>query len=378
MSLPDFAFIETEDQWATCIERLHAAQTVAVDFEANSLYVYREQICLMQFSIPGQDYIVDPLADFELTGLGQLFADPEKEKIFHACEYDLILLKQHYDWEVTNLFDTMWAARVLGYTNMGLAWLLEEFYGVKLAKKYQRADWGKRPLKPEMLAYAQCDTHYLPRLREHLADKLQQQGLYEEAQELFEEATRVKLPQRLPIEDKFWSVRGVRQLSGRAQAVMRELYCMRDKISARRDVPAFKVISNQLLLLVAEKQPQTMDDLLALDGLSHKLTQRLGRRMLDAVQKGMGAAVPKPIKTKKRPQAVAQRFMELQEWRKLTARNRGIESDVVISRDAMWALAEANPGSHEALVQLALLGSCRLEKYADELLDCLSNGLATR
>ena len=35
---------------------------VAVDTESNSLHAYREQVCLIQFSIPQADYLVDPLA----------------------------------------------------------------------------------------------------------------------------------------------------------------------------------------------------------------------------------------------------------------------------------------------------------------------------
>ena len=41
-------------------------------------------------------------------------------------------------------------------------------FGVHLNKRFQRANWGRRPLPMDMLAYAQLDTHYLIPLRDRL------------------------------------------------------------------------------------------------------------------------------------------------------------------------------------------------------------------
>ncbi len=77
---------------------------------------------------------------------------PKVRVIFHAAEYDLSLLTRQYQWSITNLFDTMWAMRILGHKNMGLSWILQEEYGVKLSKSQQKTNWGKRPLTAEQLA----------------------------------------------------------------------------------------------------------------------------------------------------------------------------------------------------------------------------------
>ncbi|NIP22708.1 MAG: ribonuclease D, partial [Phycisphaerae bacterium] len=89
-------------------------------------------VCLIQISIPGQDFIVDPIAGLDLAPFGALLEDPTVEKIFHAAEYDLILIKREFGWQLNNLFDTMWAARILGVKRVGLANMLEERYGAKL------------------------------------------------------------------------------------------------------------------------------------------------------------------------------------------------------------------------------------------------------
>ena len=139
---------------------------MAIDLESNSLYSYREEVCLIQLSTAEKDYILDPIAGSDLFGLGQIIQDPSIEKVLHAAEYDCILLRRQYGWKLENLFDTMWAARILGHARYGLANVLEDAYGIKLNKKYQKANWCKRPLTKAQLNYAQMDTHFLLQLRD--------------------------------------------------------------------------------------------------------------------------------------------------------------------------------------------------------------------
>lgn len=166
-------------------EKLAAEPLIAVDTESNSLHAYQERVCLIQFSIPSGDFLVDPLSLDTLAPLAPLFADPKYEKIFHAAEYDLICLKRDFDFTFTNLFDTMFAARILGRNKVGLGSILEEEFHVVLNKKYQRADWGQRPLPSYLLAYAQLDTHYLIPLRTRLREQLRQRNLWPLAEEDF-------------------------------------------------------------------------------------------------------------------------------------------------------------------------------------------------
>ncbi|HUM63014.1 MAG TPA: ribonuclease D, partial [Anaerolineaceae bacterium] len=146
-------------------DAITAEPLLAIDTESNSLYAYRERVCLVQVSTPQTDYLVDPLALTDLSALGSLFADSRRQKIFHAAEYDILCLKRDYNFTFNNIFDTMIAARILSYPQVGLGNLLSAWFGIELEKKYQRADWGKRPLPQAMLDYARMDTHYLFDLR---------------------------------------------------------------------------------------------------------------------------------------------------------------------------------------------------------------------
>ena len=75
--------------------------------------------------------------------------------------------------EVANLFDTMIAGRILGRNEIGLGSMLEAELGVTLDKRYQRANWGQRPLPEHLIDYARLDTHYLIPLRDRLQAELE-------------------------------------------------------------------------------------------------------------------------------------------------------------------------------------------------------------
>ena len=83
-------------------ETLLAEKVIAVDTESNSLYAYQEQVCLIQFSTPGVDYLVDPICIRDLTPLENVFASMDVEKVFHAAEYDLICLKRDFGFDFSS------------------------------------------------------------------------------------------------------------------------------------------------------------------------------------------------------------------------------------------------------------------------------------
>lgn len=372
MNLPRHQLITTPQAWQACLKQLQAEESLAIDLEANSMYVYREQVCLIQISIPEQDYIIDPVADLDLSGLGVLIADPAIEKVFHAAEYDLILLKKEYGWELNNLFDTMWAARILGYKRYGLANLLEELYEVKLNKRYQKSNWCKRPLTLPQLAYAQHDTHFLFRLRDHFIAELTAANRLEEAREIFAEQSQVTPNDNQFDPDSFWSINGINDLTNQQQAVLKKLNIYRDKEAQQRNLPLFKVISNKTLLLLAQEEPRSFNQLNQIQGMSWGQIRRYGEQILAAIEAGRNAPHPKRPKREKRPSdQVLNRYEKLHNWRKNCARRRGVESDVIISRHTLWDIARQNPRTLESLAQIESVGPWRFQTYGQEILDLL-------
>ena len=61
-SLPPPVFVADARGLAALVRALAGEPALAVDTESNSLFAYRERVCLIQFSTPARDYILDPLA----------------------------------------------------------------------------------------------------------------------------------------------------------------------------------------------------------------------------------------------------------------------------------------------------------------------------
>lgn len=372
MKLPQHRLVTTPQQWQACLEQLQPEPRLAIDLEANSMHAYREQVCLIQVSIPRQDYIIDPLAKLDLSGLGALLADPAVEKVFHAAEYDLTLVQRQYGWELNNLFDTMWAARILGYSRYGLAHLLKKLYGVRLNKRFQKSNWCKRPLSPAQLTYAQLDTHYLLRLRDQLAAELKAAGRQQEARQIFKEQTQVKLSNNEFDPDGFWSISGAYDLNRQQQALLRELYIYRDQVARQRNQPLFKIFSDKTLLELAQLAPSQPEQLRQIYGMSGGQIRRYGRQLIRVIEAGKQAPPPPyPKRSKRPPEPVTNRYEKLHSWRKNRAQARGVESDVIISRDALWKIAQANPQTVDELAQIDLVGEWRCRLYGQEILDVL-------
>lgn len=373
-TLPSPAVITTTSQLVMLVETLATQPAVAVDTESNSLHAYKERVCLIQFSIPGQDYLVDPLAGLDLSPLGKIFADPGIEKIFHAADYDLVCLKRDFGFEFVNLFDTMWAARILGWRKVGLGTVLEEVFGVHTNKHFQRYNWGKRPLDMDALAYACLDTHYLIPLRHIQADELRRRGRWEEAQEVFGQLAAIQPSFDNFCTDGFWRIKGACDLSPGEQAILRELYIWRDKEARRQDRPPFKVLDDHTLVELARAAPRTLGELSCLPGLKSYHVQRYGQRILWAVKRGLGAVPPSPPPLPRRPpEDVIARFRALQSWRKRQAEERGVEADVILSNAVLWALAERPPRSFDDLLHIDGLGPWKRQAYGAALIELLKD-----
>lgn len=374
-NLPPYKLITTEPDWQACLTQLQHQPRMAIDLEANSMYAYREQICLIQITIPGQDYIIDPVAAIDLAALGDLIANPHIEKVFHAAEYDLILMKRQFGWQLNNLFDTMWAGRILGYEKYSLANMLDQIYGVKLDKRFQKSNWCKRPLSPEQLTYARLDTHYLLQLRDYLAAELKENGRLEEAAEIFTAQTQVKPNNNKFDPESFWSISGSKDLSPKQLAVLRELNIFRDQEAKRRNQPPFKVFGNRTLIELAQRMPRSLPELRSVHGMTSGQIKRYGQALLRVIAQCRQAAPPKPPKRNKRPpEPVTNRYEKLHTWRKNRAVSRGVESDVILSRDAMWQIARQNPQSVEELAQIELVGDWRCQEYGEEIIQLLQEG----
>ena len=378
--LPPPILVADEDSLARLVHALAAYPVVAIDTESNSLHAYRERVCLIQFSTPDADYIVDPIGLPGLNPLAPFFANPSQQKVFHAAEYDLICLRRDYHFEFANIFDTMSAARTLGWPQVGLAAILDTHFGVTLNKKHQRADWKRRPLTPEQLDYARLDTHYLVALRDRQLQALTESGHWPEAHEEFERLARLRGdPESAdPDPTAFWRVNGARDLTPAQAAVLQALFAYREAQAERMDRPPFKVMGEATLMELARRAPRHAEDLQGLPGMTPEQIRRHAHGVLHAIQEGLHAPAQRAPQGDRESDDVRDRYDRLHTWRKERARARGVESDVILPRTALWDLARRPPRTHDELAHITDFGPWRRETYGEEILALLSRATPHR
>lgn len=369
-TLPPPIWVDRKTSFERMVSDLSAQSRVAVDTESNSLHAYREQVCLIQFSTPKTDYILDPFVFEELSALSPLFSNPNIEKIFHAAEYDLICLKRDFGFEFANLFDTMYAARALGYPFVGLDNMLSEKLDIKVDKRHQKADWAARPLTPSQIDYARFDTHYLFRLRDILEKELEEKERLQLAREDFARATKVEQP-REKVNGASWRRFSARKdLSLRELTIISELCNFRDQVAEHMDRPPFKVVDDETLLAIARNTPEKDVDLAAI-GLSSKQIHLWGDEILAAVKRGIKAPLVEREQVRRPSDAMLRRMEKLKNWRKTQAKTMGVESDVVLPKVYLNSLAENPPRSLEDLKSTFAESPWRFQQYGAQILRVL-------
>ncbi|PLY02984.1 MAG: ribonuclease D [Desulfuromonas sp.] len=368
--MTDIEILTTEDEVEKLAHSLRHESSVAVDLEMDAMHNYREKICLAQISTTQHTVLADPLVGGNLAPLAGVFAETGIRKIFHAVDYDLRSLKRDYGFAVHNLFDTMIAAQFCGEEKIGLADLLGKYFGVKLDKKYQRADWSHRPLKKEMIAYAAEDTRHLHRLVAILEEKLRELGrldwLHEEC----------KLLEEICFDENsgplFLRFKGAGKLERRQLAQLEELLQWRDKEAERRNCPHFKVVGNKSLLALILTRPEGVDALSSLEGMSSRQVERYGQQLLNCLDKANQIdeedlpLFPRAPRIKRDPQ-VDQLLAKLKVWRTKKAADLAIDPGVLVNNSLLEAVARQRPKRPEDLHQVRGLRSWQIGEIGEDI-----------
>jgi len=363
----ELLLVSNDQQLSQAVAEIMKQSIVAVDTESNSLYAYREKVCLIQISIPGKDYLIDPFKIGNMDLLAGLFKKKKIETVFHAAEYDLLVLKRDFDFEFNNLFDTMIAAKILGYKKVGLGSLVELFYKKTLAKRYQTADWGRRPLPKEMLDYARMDTTYLIRLRDYLRKELKKNDKWEIAQEDFKRLTFINGTAPGPQPVNIWRMNGSSKFTPRQAAVMQRLAEYRDKKAEKLNRPLFKIIGDRTLIEIVNFQPRNTNELSNISGMSPIQMKRHAKHIFQAIKDGKQDPVIERPKKARMKNIAMKRLDLLKDWRKHKAQKMGVESDVVLPKSVMHRLIEIKRVNKKSVKKLMDDVPWRYENFGDDI-----------
>ena len=368
--LPPPIWVNTKQVLQKMMDDLVTQSRVAVDTESNSLHAFREQVCLIQITSSHTDYLIDPLELRDLKLLAPIFSNPRIEKVFHAAEYDLICLRRDFGFSFANLFDTMHAARVLGYPAVGLDRLLGDKFNVQMDKRHQKANWAARPLSKEQIHYARLDTHYLFNLRDALEQELREKNRWEFAKDDFMRACLLDEVKQKTNGESWERFSGRKDLSLRELTVMAHLCKWREKEAEKLNRPLYKVIMDDTLITLSKNQAQQKVDLSAA-GLSEKQIHLWGDAVLAAIRQGVSAPLVERKQVEAKNDAFLRRLEKLKLWRKSAGQEMGVESDVVLPKPYLSALAENPPKDADELAAMMKDTPSRVEKYGPQILKVL-------
>ena len=349
-----YGYVDSAEGLALLIEALGGASRVSLDTEADSLHHYFEKVCLIQLSFSGRNYILDPLAGFSLTGFFEILS--QKELILQGADYDLRMLQKTFKFRPkAPIFDTMLAAQVLGYEKIGLAALVEKFFGVVLSKSGQKSDWSKRPLSAKQLCYASDDTKYLEGIANRLTAELQALGRMAWHRECCERAIEISRLSAKSESKETWRIKGSSVLDPKELAFVRELWKWRDKEARKRDRPSFMILRNEDLIDLARKRAKGEREL-------PTTLKRVSGEVLTCLESSIRIAeglspsewpVP-PERSRMREAAVSQEKVEtLRDACKAIAEASKIEPCFLASRAALAAVARHRPRSIETIMEVS-------------------------
>jgi ribonuclease D len=332
--------LDDSEQLAMLVLRLHGAEWVALDTEADSLHAYPEKLCVLQLSFPGRDELVDPLAGIDLAPLWEALR--RHTLILHGADYDLRLLQRAYKFGPREIFDTMEAARLLGLREFGLTHLVGAFLGVTLEKGPQKANWAKRPLTERMETYARNDTRYLKPLADILRAQLQEKGRL-----LWHRETCARLIANCAVSreidpDRVWRVKGSHRLNRAGLAVLRELWHWREQEAVKANKPPYFILSHETLIVLADLAVRGE---LTQAAVPRRFSVHRQETLAKAVAQGLSlepAAHPDFIRAVPRypSESEKRRGSALRKRRDQIALDLGIDPTLIASRAALELLAQ--------------------------------------
>jgi ribonuclease D len=248
---PEYSLIDQPGQLAPLLAALDRVDEVSLDTEADNMFHYRTRVCLLQFLVGKEIFLVDVLAPVKLDELWTRLAG--KHLIMHGSDFDLRLLHDLCRFRPKSIFDTMLAAQLVNRPRIGLASLLEDHFTVKLSKESQKANWSKRPLTQKMLDYAALDVFHLPALRDILTRDLARLGRLDWLHQQCRAQIEAGSVGFAPPDENDWRIGRSEKLRGPGLGVLHAVWHWREQTAQRLDVPPFKVCSTDLLLKLAHE-----------------------------------------------------------------------------------------------------------------------------
>jgi ribonuclease D len=367
----NYKYINSKDSLIEISKDLCNHKSIAVDLEADSMFHFKEKVCLIQIATNDKTVVIDPLSIDDLSSLKPVFENKSIKKILHGSDYDIRSLHRDFQLEIVNLFDTELACRFLGEKHTGLSTILEKRFDVKLDKRYQKKDWSQRPLPQGMIDYGAKDVFFLISLAKELEDELNNKGrigwLAEECDILSKVRANINNKDHL-----FMKIKGSGRLNSRCLCTLESLCSLRVKYAKQKDKPLFKIMSSDSLLKLSVKKPVTIEHIKSLNVLSPKQISMFGKDIITEIQSSL--TIPQkdlPVYPRKRPPAlkaeVPLRIKKLKKWRDEKAIDLSLEPSLLLNKSLINNISVLNPEKVEDLDKIEVMRGWQKSEFGPEI-----------
>lgn len=344
---PGYRIIHSLPDLKQVLKAFEKEKAIAVDLEADSMYHYKEKVCLIQMASATLNVVVDPLSIMDLSLLKPVFSDRKIQKIFHGADYDVRSLYRDFKIEINNLFDTQLASMFLGITETSLNAVVQRRFDILLDKKYQKNDWSQRPLPNEMIDYAAQDVMYLIPLATILEKELKKKKRLSWIKEECDILSKVRA---VPAKNQplFLSFKGAGRLDPRSLSVLEAILQVRLTIAKKKDRPLFRVFSNDAVMKLTKKKPTNLRLLKTCQAFSEKQIEMYGDLLIDAVtnalkKKDKDLPVYPRQKTVQLSYEISERIKALKKWRDKRATELELDPAILFNKAMLSAIANKNP-----------------------------------
>jgi len=287
----EFLYIRTQEALQRFCEDLARESLISFDTEFVSEDSYRPLLCLIQVATENQIAIIDPLDCEDLSPFWDLLIDPNRTVVVHAGREEILFCYRATGQLIPNLFDIQIAAGFLGYEYpASYAKMVQRVVGRTLDKEETRSDWRRRPLSRQQLEYAAQDVRDLVRIHDNLTERLHKHGrlpwLMEETQRKQEELSDFESS------ENWHRLSGVSSLSGKSLSIARALWNWRDSRAKQRNIPARKILRDDLMIELARRGTADPRRVASLRGMEYRNTKQLIPELAEIIEEA--ASQPPP------------------------------------------------------------------------------------
>ncbi len=271
----EYEVIETQAELDSFCDDIQSSPLLAFDTEFVSEDRYQPELCLLQVASGDRIAIIDPLKiGNNLETFWDLLGRGDHVTVAHAGREEFRFCFRFAGMRPANFFDVQIAAGLVGLEYpAAYSTLVSKIAGKNLDKGETRTDWRRRPLSGSQLQYAAQDVLYLGEIHRKISKRLEKFGRTQwlaEEMNVWQDDVQASLTS-----PELWRrVSGIATLDRRSLGIVRELWQWREDAAEAKDLPARRVLRDDLMVELAKRGSSSAGKIKAIRGMERRQTTR--------------------------------------------------------------------------------------------------------